>query len=390
MLNQVNQISPETTIGNGKLVKTNRLFNISRLPLVAVSLLAASQLQAQFSITGGDLYIYQIGNNTTTAGTAATPIFIDQFNTAGTLLNQVAVPVSTAGVFGSGLVASGQSATEGSLAMNPAANTLTFMGYSGIAVGQASVNGQTAAAANRDIGTVDASGNFSIAATSTTAFGPPAGAGRGAVTDGSGNYWAAGTGSSVGVVYYGNNAAAAQVTMTASARSIGIYGGNLYYTAGTVLDTVSAAMGASTPTTLFTPGGTPDGFVFNSSMTICYVAEGAAGGGVQRWDLIGGVWTKSYTLDTASGFSFVTANFSGANPVLYATTLAAGGIDSIDTMTDTGAGSTATVLDTTTETGGDATYNGIVFDPVTAPEPSVYAMAGIGLALLVGIRRMRH
>jgi hypothetical protein len=365
-------------------MKINQRLIIVRVFLTAVSLVAATQLQAQFSITGGDLYVYQIGNNTTTAGTTATPIFIDQFNPGGTLLNQVAVPVSTVGVFGSGLVASGQSATEGSLALNPAGNALTFMGYSGIAVGTASVNSQTAATANRDIGMVDASGNFSIAATSTTAFGPAAGAGRGAVTDGSGNYWAAGTGSSVGVAYYGNNATAAQVTTTASARSIGIYGGKLYYTAGTVLDTVSAAMSATAPTTLFTPGGTPDGFVFNPSMTICYVAQGAANGGIQRWDFNGTSWNLSYTLHNTSGFSYVTANFSGANPVLYATTLAAGGVDSIDTITDStgdGTGSGFAVLATTTETGGNATFNGLVFDPV--PEPSVFALAGLGLLLCV-------
>ena len=374
-----------------QIMKTNQILNIVRLILVAGFLLAASQLHAQFSITGGDLYAYQIGNNTTAAGTAATPFFIDQFNTGGTLLNQVAVPVSAAGTFGSGLVASGQSATEGSLALNPSDSTLVFMGYSGIAVGTAGVNSQMAAAANRDIGIVDSSGNFSIAATSTTAFGPSAGAGRGAVTDGSGNYWAVGTGSSVGVVYYGNNASAAQVTTTSSARSIEIYGGNLYYTAGSVLDIVSAATGAANPTTLFTPGGTPDGFVFNPGMTTCYVAEGAAGGGIQRWDLVGGIWTKSYTLDTASGFSFVTADFSGANPVLYATTLASSGVDSIDAITDTGAGAGVTVLDTTTETSGDATFNGLVFDPVATPEPSVFMLTGLGLVLFIGgWRKMHH
>jgi hypothetical protein len=360
---------------------------IRSIGIITGSLLIAGNVQAQFSITSGDLYVYQIGNNTI-SGSAANPIFIDQFNTTGTLLNQVAVPVSTAGTFGSGLVASGQSATEGSLALSPAGTALTFMGYSGIAVGTTGVNGQTTAAANRDIGMVDASGNFSIPATSTTAYGPPSGAGRGAVTDGNGNYWSVGVGSTAGVVYYGNNAVSAQVTTTGSARSIGIYNGNLYYTAGSGLYTVSAAMATASPTEIIAGSGTLDGFVFNSSMTVCYIANGAAGGGIQKWTFNGTSWSLAYTLGTASGFSFVTADFSQANPVLYATTLASGGVDSIDTITDIGAGSAATILDTTSETGGDETFNGIVFDPV--PEPSTFVLAGLGSMLCASNRRFRR
>jgi hypothetical protein len=43
----------------------NQSMTNRRLLLLAGCLLAASQLQAQFSITRGDLYVYQIGNNTT-------------------------------------------------------------------------------------------------------------------------------------------------------------------------------------------------------------------------------------------------------------------------------------------------------------------------------------
>jgi len=123
-------------------------------------------------------------------------------------------------------------------------------------------------------------------------------------------------------------------------------------------------------------------------MSICYIANGAAGGGIQRWDFNGTSWVQSYTLHTASGFSFVTADFSGANPTLYATTLASGGNDSIVTFTDIGGGSESgfNILATTTQTGGSATFNGLVLVP--APEPSSLAVGALGWAVCIGARRL--
>jgi hypothetical protein len=46
---------------NHQLMKISRIFNIARLFLVASSLFAASQLRAAFSLSRGNLYVYQIG-----------------------------------------------------------------------------------------------------------------------------------------------------------------------------------------------------------------------------------------------------------------------------------------------------------------------------------------
>jgi hypothetical protein len=352
--------------------------------MLAGSLLAGSQLQAQFSIVPGNLYVYQISDGTAPLTSSGNSVFIDQFSTAGSLLNQVALPNSSAGAF----IASGNSATEGSLALSPAGDSLTFMGYNTPLGGTGALNGRTAATANRDVATVSANGTFSLAATSVSFYGPSAGAGRGAVTDGNGNYWVVGVGGAAapngaGLDYYGNSSAAAQVAATGSARSIGIYGGSLYYSAGTAILSVSAAMGAATPTTVIADtGGTPDGFVFNPGMTTAYIAEGMAGKGIERWDLIGGTWTLSYSLGGTGGFGFVTADFSGANPVIYATTLVTGtaGGNKLEEIVDTGASSATTVLSTA---GANLNYNGIAFDVAAVPEPCDFALLGLGMVLFL-------
>ncbi len=368
------------------------LFSITRRLLLAfASLLVASQLQAQFAITQGNLYIYQIGNGATNgfaSGTAAAPVLIDQFSPTNSFASptaQMALP--TSGGIGVSFLASDNSGTEGSLALSPASDALTFMGYSGISLGAASVNNSSTVTNNRDVGVVSANGTFSIAATSTNFFSPNAGAGRGAVTDGKSNYWAVGIGTATGgtngaaLNYYGTNTAAAQVTAAASVRSIGIYGANLYYTAGSTMNTVPATNSPATPTTLFTDsdglnGGTSQGFIFATNMTVCYIAEGStvSGGGIRRfdYDTNSASWNYSYTLSGGTAFGFVTANFNGGGVgtnIIYATTLAvAGGGNLLDQIVDTGASSTTTLLATAP---ANENYNGIVFDSIAVSAPSV-------------------
>src|SRR5437773_12190061 len=125
-------------------MKVNQLFIIGRLPLITSCLLAAGQLEAQISITGGNLYVFQTGNGTTAAGSGVgAPAFIDEFSTSqgpssGTLNSFIAqtalptTPVSAGGNF----LSSGQSAQNGGLSYNASANVLVFGGYSGTAVGR--------------------------------------------------------------------------------------------------------------------------------------------------------------------------------------------------------------------------------------------------------------
>jgi len=363
------------------------------LLLVAGSLLAVTQLQAEFSLTQGCLYVYQIGDGNTNgygSATAAAPIFIDQFSTNGTLLSQVALPTNGAVT----VIASLNSATEGSLSLSPAGDALIFMGYTNdgsFFVGHASVNNSGTDTNTRSILSVTANGSFYVVSGNTNFYRPAAGAGRGAVTDGSGNYWAVGSGaggiSGFGVDYYGTNSDAGQLAGIAQGlstpRSIQMYGTNLYFTGGTFLyslPAINATNGPVAPTIVISDGGIPDGFIFNTNMTICYIAEGtAAPGGIRRYDydFTNLVWTNSYTFSAGMGFGFVTADFSGTNPVLYATTLVVNGVgNQLVKFVDDGGGSGTftppppTVLATSPT--NNLNYNGIVFDSiVSAAAPSL-------------------
>jgi hypothetical protein len=373
-------------------MKASRHLIASCLIFISVFFLKINLLQASFSLTKGQLYVYQIGDGNTNGfatATAAAPIFIDEFSTDGTSLGQVMLPTNGA----VNVIASLNSATEGSLSLSPSGDALIFMGYTNdgsFFVGKASVNSSGPATNSRSILAVNADGAFYVAAANTNFYKPSAGAGRGAVTDGNGNYWAAGSGPGgtfgAGVDYYGTNANAGQLAGIAQGlstpRSIGIYGTNLYFTGGTLLyslPTVSTANGPITPSVVITDGGTPEGFIFNTNMTVCYIAEGAANpGGIRRYDYdsVNAVWANSYTFAAGTGFGFVAADFSVANPVIYATTLVVNGLgNQLVAFEDMGAGSGSytppemTVLATAAT--NNLNYNGIVFDSVTVAAPSL-------------------
>jgi hypothetical protein len=322
---------------------------------------------APFSIAPNNLYVYQIGNGNLALTSDGAAVLIDQFSTNGTLLGQMALPTNGA----SAMIASGNSTTEGSLALSPAGSALTFMGYNtNLNTAFPGMNSRPTTGNNRDVALVSSDGLFSIAATNGTAYAPTSGAGRGAVTDGNGNYWTVGVGTGAGLLgnginYYGNNVSAVNLTTNISPRSIGIYGGNLYFSAGTNIFSIPAATNAATPTKLITDiGGTSEGFIFNTNLTVCYIAEGnASSGGIRRYNLVGGIWTNVYTFSNGVPYGFVAANFNGGGAgtnIIYATTLAvSGGGNVLDEFVDAGAASGATLLATAP---ANENYNGIVFD----------------------------
>ena len=220
------------------------------------------------------------------------------------------------------------------------------------------------------LGILDVNGAFALVGMTTNQY-----SGnniRSGTTDGRGNYWGAGANSANnGTLYFGNGPASTVQTNVANTIVIQDLGGNLYFSTQKITNGIWKISG--TPTTpasaslLIKTGGssTPYAFAFNPSFTTAYVADDTltGKGGVQRWDYNGSAWAMSYAFAgiTNIGARGVAVDFSGAHPVVYATTAEAAA-NRLVSITDTGAAATVTTLATA---GVNQLFRGVALTPNT-------------------------
>ena len=288
----------------------------------------------------------------------------------------------------------GNATAEGALSLSANGQYLTFAGYNTTPLGSGTLAGSVGTTVPRVVGQLDISGNFTIASSSTTLF---SGAGvRSAVTDGANNYWMIGNGT--GTAYFGNTTTPGVVQSTLLVnRVMNVVNGSIYFgngsaaTAGLHAFSGMPTTASSTSTAILTAGtgtgtASPYDFAFNAGLTLAYISDDrttANGGGIQRWDFNGSSWALTYTITSAGGTRGLAVDFSGANPVLYATTTETAN-NRLVRIIDTGAGSTSTDLATS---GTLRVFRGVEFTPV--PEPSTYALIGLGSAVLLIFRRRK-
>lgn len=266
---------------------------------------------------------------------------------------------------------SGSSAYNSSINLSADGRSLVFVGYNSPVLASGSIDSSSSATVPRAVGSVNASGVFTLNATTTQFSG---GTIRSAVADGLGNFWAGGGNS--GVVYLGNNSSSATISASPAAmREMKIINGKIYFTqtsAGYGVMTFNGAPTSSTTPTLVldtsVTGGTPSpkGFAFNSNLTIAYVADNrsaVSGGGIQRFNWNGTAWVHAYTLSntlTSSQQTWsLTVDFSGANPIIYAIT-GETTANSLVSVTDAGPGSAFSILETAPTGHG---FRGVAFTP---------------------------
>ncbi len=272
--------------------------------------------------TAGNVVVEQFGDGSAALSSAATPVFILEYlpSTAAQ-----ASPVQTITIPGTGstrLTVAGNATSEGFLTRSTDRNILTLPGYDADA-GTAGLAASTSTTVGREIGKLDVNGNFTRVATGSAMY--SGGNIRSSISDGV-NYWTAG---SVGGVWY-SAAGGAPIQITSGSgnfRVARIYNGNLYYSSSAAISVYSGlpAATATGTATGITSTSIYD-FAINPAGTIAYVCDDGAltgTGGIEKWVLSGGVWTKKFTFGTANGLSngcrSLAVDFSGANPVLYAT-----------------------------------------------------------------------
>ncbi len=314
----------------------------------------------------GNLIVSRSGDGVAALTSSSTALFLDEYNVyTGSLVRTTAMPLSGS----TRLTTAGNSGTESQITRSSTKSALVLAGYDAVD-GLATVGTSTSAVAPRVVNTIDYAQNIIRAATTTSYSGTSF---RSATSDGV-SYW--GAGGSGGTLLIGTSGAATAIqTSVGNSRIPRIFNGQLYlstgagtrgiYTIGTGLPTTSA-----TALNMIALGTTasPEGFSVNSTTTVCYITDDAAFG-IAKYTFNGTSWTLAYTLSTGIATRGLVVDYSGTNPILYATTSEAVS-NRIIKIIDNGASATAVTMATAA---ANTAFRGITFAPecATANKPVI-------------------
>ena len=296
-------------------------------------------------------------------GTGGTPVSLVEYNTSGTLQQTLSLPNASTRPTGNpyNLMDSGNATSNGGMTRSADGTQLVLSGYNGIST-DASIAGSSTATVLRTIGLV----NNAASVDTSRAINMLSGNNYRSVTSSNNTeFWAAGQ---PGIVYV-KPSVATNTLSAVNTRVVKIFNGQLYYSTGSgtigiySLGTGLPTSGSPTATALFATGAgtSPYGFEINPTGNVCYVADDRTTSGIQKWTN-NGTWTLLYTLGTGASFGArgLAVDWSGASPVIYATT-AETSANRLITITDTGTGTdTATTLATAS---ASQIFRGVAFAP---------------------------
>ncbi|MCB9877307.1 MAG: hypothetical protein H6835_06865 [Planctomycetes bacterium] len=330
--------------------------------LVAAALLSAQAALAQgLPPSPGNLIVLRVGDGAATLTSAAAPIFFDEYTPAGTLVQSIPVPADAASqpVGQYRCTIRGSAASHGRLTRSTNGIYFTAVGFDADA-GTPRTNYEQVAAnvVPRVVALLDITGNVNTSTGLTDAY--DAAEIRSAVTDDGINLWTAG---SSGGVRYATYGATTSTLVTGgnptNLRCVDIFHGDVYASTGssggvgliqvdTGLPTGSGVPQAYLPGFPNSNAGSSYDFYFANPHTVYVADDGSLDPGIQKYELIGGVWTWQYTLgivgQVARGLSGYTQN---GVTTLWATSqvgFSSGNGNDLIMVVDTGAGSTANVL----------------------------------------------
>ena len=365
-------------------------------------------------ITSGNLVIYRAGSGTNSLASTGNDVFLDEYTTAGSLVQSIAMPATGTGTK---LITAGNANAEGAMSISPDGTWIGFSGYNSTIPAASSISAATSAIVPRVAGLFNTTtGSYSLTVTGTwfSASSP-----RGAVTTDGNKIWAIGGNS--GVVYgtvdslspfVASGTTATTAAIGTNLRVLGMYGNELYQSTGSgTLPTVGQLAGNplvnGLPTaSTFLPniprqGGTPItsryGFTFldtNPAVpgidTMYTVDDSASSGGLWKYTLdTSGTWNPSGSITALTGaLRGVTGGVYGNEVQLYMT----GSANTLWKFTDTAAATSVlsgslSAFTSLAIASGSTGFRGLVLVPV--PEPASYAISAIAIAGLAGLMRWR-
>jgi hypothetical protein len=357
----------------------NRRFCCLSVAVIAIGLMAPAAPIFGGTFGMGDLVVTQTGATgsskaLTSNGTAS---FLDEYSTAGSLVQQLALPTATSGL-NNPLTIGGTAASEGELSLSANGQYLVVAGY------DVGVGGTTQGAST--VGLIDSGGNINTTTTTDLLSGNNT---RGAASLDGNEVWVTGP---EGLVYATTGSSGANIDNNVNFRAISVVPAAVSPTAVNellassnkstlgVLQFTPALPVAATkkgPTAQVLPGMTATNapetyaFFFVNPNTM-FVAD--ATDGIQEWTQSAGTWSNVATL--SGSYVGLTGVESGSTVTLYATTgtsAAAGRVAGNSLVADTftfnsgtsGAGTFGAPTTLATAT-ANSEFSGVAFAPVNS------------------------
>jgi hypothetical protein len=357
--------------GNYSVVVSNSFSSIT-------SSIVPLTVSSSLTLADTNLVVVRVGDGDQVLTVNGNSMYLDQYATDGTYINTITIPEDGS----SSMVAIGWDNISGVQAGSTTGTVLTrsldgrfivVAGYHTNLNYGASLNNSTSATVPKGIALIDSYGQYTLAVADTNSTFDSS-LWRSGIADGTNNYW--GGANLGGTYYFGFDAAPALIQNTmVNMRSMALFNGDIYAVGAATPNGVLKINGMpktnSTATLLFTGSSGSFDLAVSPNGNLIYVTDQRGlgnGGGVQRYDFDGSNWNLSYTLNTGFanvGPRYVTADFSGGNPVIYVTSNEQSfDNDRIIKIVDTGAGSAGTTL---VYAGVNQTFRSIRFGPVQNP-----------------------
>lgn len=357
-----------------------------------VSLLPA--LVQAAPLTPGNVFVYRIGaaGGGVLAGTA-TPVFIDEFTTAGTLVQSLAMPTVAAGANGA-LTGSGTATSDGLLSVSGNGQFLMLTGYD-TPIGTA--GNVVSNALPRTVGRIALDGSVN---TTTRLTDPGVSNFRGVASTNGTELWVSSASSGVRYTTLGASTSTQLSTTVTNTRAIGIADSQVFVSTGSGASVRVGTVGTGLPTTSgqtitnlpgFVTAGSPYAFFFADlsvavpGLDTLYVADDAAG--LQKYSLNAGSWVLKGAVGVgADSYRGLTGVVNGGTVSLFATS-ATTTVSKLVSLSDASGydGSFTSALTTLSTSGANTLYRGVALLPV--PEPGTWALMLGGLALVAGLAR---